>query len=217
MYLYDFQNLFVLPYEGEVEGEVEGDGGNTPPKDFTPEQQAIFNKAQADLKRGFQSQINDLQTKLQTANLNAEQKTKVEEELETLRGTLRTKEEQAIHDKQKLSQQHTKQLTAVQEEAKQWQTRYSNMHIQNSLLAAAGDNNAFNPQQIVQILQPNTSLVEGVDGEGKPNGTFSAVVKLSLPDDKGNMAEMTLPPSEAVSKMAEAKNLYGEYAKVVRS
>lgn len=187
------------------------DGGA--PKDFTPEQQAIFNKAMAEERRKAADRIKSLEENLKKANLTGEQAKVLETELENARASIRTTEEQAAHERTQLTKKHQQELEERETRAKTWESRYTNMAISNSLLTAATENNAFNPTQLVQILKPNTRLVEVVGEDGKKTGELAPKVKISLPNEKGEMVELDLAPSDAVKRMAAAAELYGNLFK----
>lgn len=207
-----FKIPFINLYEGEGSSEGNTNEGGAP-KDFTPEQQAIFNNAMAAERRKYLDKVKTLEDNLKKAGLSAEQVKNLETELENLRASSRTAEEQAAHERVQLTNKHKQEVEVITQQSQAWQTRYTNMAIGNSLLTAATENNAFNPTQLVQILRPNTRLVEVVDGEGKKTGDFVPKVKISLPNDKGEMVELDLSPSDAVKRMAGAKELFGNLFK----
>lgn len=217
---------FITLHEGEggggdAGGEAGGDaggeagGGGGAPKDFTPEQQALFNKKMAEQKRGFQQQITDLTGKLQSANLSAEATKAVEEELETVRASLRTAEEQAAHEQAGLKKKHKEQVEMLTTDRDSWQKRYTDRAINGDLMNAAAnpDVGAYNPAQIVQLLRPITRLVAVKNDEGEETGEFVTQVTIELPNEKEEMVELLLTPADTVKRMSEATKLYGNLFK----
>lgn len=205
-----FNKVFITFHEDEAAAEAA-----TSPKDFTPEQQIIFNNKMAEQKRTFQKQVDDLQGKLKDASLSVEQTKAVEEELESVRATLRTAEEQATHEKATLTKNHKSELEKLTQDRDTWLKRYTNKAINGELMIVAANpsNDVFNPAQFVQFLRPNTRLVAVKDDEGKETGDFKAMIKLSLPNEKKEMVELELSPADMLKRMSEATELYGNLFK----
>jgi hypothetical protein len=201
-----------LYYEGD-----EGEGAPPPsegekPK-FTEEQQKHINTILASEKRKYQEQVKTLETQLGNAKLTKEQRDTLATQLEEMKASLRTKEEQAEYEKNQLIKKHQTDIEAATTDSKKWKERYERSTIQRSLMDAAIAGDAFSPNQIVSILQGNTRLVQKVNDKGEPMDDFEVKVKISLPDNKGQMQELDLSPQDAVKRMSEASDLYGNLFK----
>lgn len=182
-----------------------------PPASFNAEQQKEFNEALARDRRRHQAALSAAETQMQSLlqgkNLSEAERTKTEEALATAQMTLRTKEENALREKQKLEETHGKTLKEVSEKATQWETRYKESTRDRALLDAAISGDAFNASTLVTILKPMTKLVE-------ENGELKTVVHFPDTDPVTKEPSMTLrTPAEAVARMRELPEIYGNLFK----
>jgi len=214
----------VIPalFEGDDDDGAAGDGavddgkakggkgsGGSAKVVFDDGQQAHINTLLAQQKRTFQANMDKLTQKLADGQLTAQQRDELAQELEVVRASLRTKEEQTEHDKTKLIDGHKLTVTTLTSERDDWQKRYTRSTISRSLLDAASEAKAVRPQQVEDILQSKTILHEETDKDGKKTGQLVPMVKLSLPDKTGKLQELFLPPIEMVKRMKEAPVMYG--------
>ncbi len=182
-----------------------------PPADFTPAQQQKFNEALAADRRKHQTALQAAETQiqglLQGKSLSEQERAKAEETLATVQMQLRTKEQQAAFERQKLEETHGKTIKELSEKATHWEGRYKDTTVIRSLQDAAVSGDAFQPSQLVTILRPMTELVE-------ENGEFKAMVKFPDTDPTTNEPVMTLrTPEEAVKRMRELPEIYGNLFK----
>lgn len=214
-----FYDWFTTPYvscfdDNDPEGgDGDGDPGNPEPgsgdnQTFTQED---VNKFLAEDRRKHQSQLKKMETRLnevlETKGLNEQEKESLEQSLEDVRKQLRTKEEQAAHEKKKLESQYQSQLKEATESAQKWQSRYEDSTITRALQDAAVKGEAFQSSQIVTLLRSNTSLSEGEDGDNK------VIVEFNDTNEKGEQVTLTLSPDEAVERMRESPETYGNLFK----
>ena len=181
------------------------------PVDFTPAQQLKFNEALAADRRKHQTALQAAETQiqglLQGKSLSEQERQKAEETLATVQMQLRTKEQQAAFEKQKLEEAHGRTLKEVSEKATHWESRYKESTVARSLQDAAIAGDAFQPKQLVTILRPMTKLVE-------ENGEFKTMVEFPDTDPTTNEPVMTLrTPDEAVRRMRELPDVYGNLFK----
>ncbi len=203
---------------GQAGGGTGGGTGNSGGVTFNDAQQTHINKLMADQKRSmqqkFQSQLDEMTTKLNDAGTAAEQRDAYASELDTIKSTLRTAEEQAEHERTKLVDGHKKVVDELTTGRDQWKNLYTDTTISRSLLDAAVANEAVSPTQIEAILRTKTELVDAIDKEsGKKTGQLVPQVSITLPDKDGNPQELKLSPADAVARMKEATNLYGNLFK----
>ena len=99
-------------------------------------------------------------------------------------GDLRTKEEQAAHEKRQLEESYKKQLVEKTKDAETWQKRYETTRIDSALQDAAVRGDAFSTQQVVNLLRPSTRLTEVRDDKGRFTGEHQVVV--DFPDTAEN-------------------------------
>lgn len=203
---------------GDGEGGDGGTGGSgtgNPPPQPQPRSfsQDEVNRFLADERRKFQSKIQgfeDLQTKL---NLTEQQKTEFEQQLETMRGELQTKEEQQTQALTKLQKKYDTDIAAGKNETATWRQRFETKLKDVEILASAAKFNAFNPTQIQAILGPQTTVTEELGGDGRPTGNFVARVKFKGRDKDKKEIELTLSVEDAVKAMTEMPDVYGNLFK----
>jgi hypothetical protein len=175
-----------------------------PPETFTKEQ--VEQLVAAERKKAqdtAQKTAQELEALKQKSKLTAEERTALEARIESLRTEGMSKEElarQEVAKAQKLARETEERLTA---EAKIWRTKFETSTIKRDLTDAAASNKAYNPSQIVAILERDTRLVETLDEQGKPTGDLTVKTKLRTVDTSGKPIELELAPAEAVKKMAE--------------
>ena len=116
--------------------------------------------------------------------------------------SLRTKEELAQQEREKLIKNHNKEIEKLTSERDTWQKLYQSSTIETAITNASIEHQAFSPSQINAYLGPKTRLVEGLDEKGKPNGRW--VPEVTFEDVKdGKPIVLKLSPSEAVKRMKE--------------
>jgi len=169
--------------------------------------QEQFNKALAEDRRKHASKLTEVEQQLskvlETAQLTAAEKTELANSRDQLKKQLMTKEQLAAEEKKKLEDAFNNQLRDVTKERDEIQTKYEDSTIKRSLQDAAITAEAFNPSQIVDLLRGNTKLVND-----KPMVTFNDVNA-----ETGEPVELTLTPGDAVKRMSELKQTFGNLFK----
>jgi hypothetical protein len=200
---------FVLCYEGDDSGDTggdTGDGGNAgggEPVAFTPEQQERVNKILAKEKREHQAKFEKLEASLtqlaEDKNLSEQDKEKIAKDAEDLRKQLRTRETQAEVDRKNTEAKYKNELEETKAAAEKWESMFKQSTVQRELLDAAAQGDAYEPSQIVQLLQPQTELKE-------EDGRFKVMINFQDVDEKtGDPIETLRTPTEAVARMKELK------------
>jgi hypothetical protein len=147
-------------------------------------------------------------------NLSAKERATLEENLATISGQLRTKEEQAKMEKRQLEEQLTGKIKEHETRAHEWENRYKTETVTRSLQDAAVKADAFQASQIVALLTPMTRLVEHIDPKtNKSSGTFRPVVDFPDVDADGNPTIAIRTPEEAVKRMKDLPETYGNLFK----
>ena len=155
----------------------------------------------------LQAAETQFQTLLQGKNLSDTERTKAEEALATVQMTMRTKEQQAAFEKQKLEETHGKTIKELSDKATHWETRYKDSTRDRALLDAAVSGDAFNASTLVTILKPMSKLVD-------ENGELKTMVEFPDTDPATKERVMTLrTPTEAVARMRELPEIYGNLFK----
>lgn len=185
-------------------------------KTFT---QDDVNKMLAEDRRKHQAQLKTMETRLQevlsSKNLTENERKALQENLSAVQGQLRSKEQQAALEKQELEQQYQGKLTEAEKKAQAWESMYRDSTVQRSLQDAAVQNDAFSPSQIVTLLKPMTKMIEATDPvTGRTLGRYEVVVEMPDVDPKsGQQVTMTRSPAEAVKRMKELPEQYGNLFK----
>lgn len=160
-------------------------------------------------KRKFQEKQSDLMnqlTALQTQKeMTEDTKSRLTTVIDSLKNDLKTKEQVAKEETERLKTTLSAKAQAAEEAAEAWRQKYETSTIQRELVSAAASNNAVNPSQILAILGPQTQLVEILDEEKNPTGEFEVKVSLSDPIEK---TTLTLSPAEAVKRLSESDDYY---------
>ena len=198
-------------YDGEADAAAAA--ATPPPEDKTFTQDDV-NKFLAEDRRKHTERYQKLEQSyegiLADKNLASESRIQVETELEDLRSSLRTKEQQIEYEKKQDREQYKIKLTAAEKEAKDFKGLYTNTVIDQALQRAAGSGDAFNDDLIVSLLKPMTQLRDQHDEEGKPTGKTAPMTELSDIDEKTGEPIQTLrTPMDAVKRMKELPDLYG--------
>ena len=185
-------------------------------KTFTQDE---VNKIVAADRRKLEESLKKAETSykevLANKNLTEQERKTLEENLSTVQGQLRTKEQQAMLEKKQLEEVYTGKIAEAEQKTKIWESMYRDSTVDRALQDAAVRNDAFNSSQITTLLRPWTRLMEVMDEKtGKPTGTFTPMV--DFPDVDTNTGEaVILPrtPEEAVKRMKELPASYGNLFK----
>jgi hypothetical protein len=175
------------------------------------------NKFLADDRRKHQERYSNLEKTYQSVlgsnQLGQAEREKLEKDLQDLQASFRTKEQQLEFEKKQAAKQYEDDLTKAKQQVTRWEQLYRDEKIDRSLLDAAGQD-AFNPSQIVNLLRPVTELKEEVDSSGRPTNQLIPMVKFRDIDEKtGEPIETLRTPQDAVKRMKELPNLYGNLFK----
>jgi len=184
--------------------------GTPAEKTFTQEE---VNKFLAADRRGHAEKYTKLEdsykTVLQDKTLTGENRDRLESELESLRATFRTKEQQIEHDRSLSETKYQEQLKIASESANKYEMLYTDNVIEASLRDAADKNAAWDPGQISALLRPSTSLQPVLNEAGEATGTFAPMVKFQDTDAEGKPIETLRTPSDAVKRMKEMPKKHG--------
>jgi len=192
-----------------------GDGGST----GKPFDQDDVNRFLAEDRRKHQAALAQVELKLTEAltdkDMTEATRKALEDNLSSIQGQLRTKEQQLALEKQQLEESHGTVVIDLKKKVEFWENLYRDSTVERSLQDAAVKNEAFNADQIVVLLRPQTKLLEEVDEEsGKPTGTYRPMVTMKDVDPKtGEPATMVRTPAEAVKRMKELPETYGNLFK----
>jgi flagellar biosynthesis GTPase FlhF len=150
-----------------------------------------------------------------SARLTQEQKEALEAQIEELRNQTMTAEERARHQLTKTQKEAEEKLLHATGSAKNWENRYQDLRIGYEISSAAVLCDVLpNSVQFVEaLLRPRTRLVQEIDAEGKPIDHFTAKVKFDDTDKDGKPITLDLQIGEAVKRMKELPEKYGNLFK----
>ena len=164
-------------------------------------------------QKGNERTVKELETLRKTANLTTEEKEKLEIRIEDLKNEFLSKEELAKKETKKEADKTKRQLEDLVTERDRWKNLFTSSTIERELVSAAAAD-AYNPDQILKILKPDTRLTEELDAEtGQPTGKLIPKVKFVGKDKDGKPVQLDLSATEAIKQMKEMQ----EYGNLFRS
>lgn len=184
---------------------------------FTQEQQEFFNRRMAEERKQLQTQNNktiEELKKLQTAQGTTEQQKKeLQERINDLQRQYMSKEELARQEQEKREKEYQSQVQTYKTEAETWKTRFHETTITRALQDGAIEFEAFNPGQIVDLLQNKTKLIEEKDTDGNSTGRLIPRVALMEYDNEGKPVPLDLTVKEALTRMKNTSDRFGNLFK----
>jgi len=202
-------------FDGEDGGDGDAGGGEggagDAPKTFTQDEMNKIlaadkrkNSAQSDkYKKQATDSLAELQRLKESTTLSGDEKEEMEQRIEILSNELLTKEELASKQSKKNADKHGKELASVTGERDHWKNQFTNTSIQRAIMDAAVASDAYNPSQVVELLDRKASLVETLDEDGKPTGQFGVKIKFADVDKDDNPVTLDLSPKDTVKRMKE--------------
>ena len=185
---------------GDTGDTTDGDGEKT----FTQEDvNRIMTKEKEVQKRATQKRIGELEKFRSSSKLNETELKSLNEQIEAQQKEIETTEQKSQRERETTAKKHTREMTNVADERNIWKNRYTDSIKQRTLTDAALANNAFNPEQVVAILRPNTEVVAEIDGDGKETGQYKAQVTFNTVDDKDEAITVIEDPAKIVKRMLD--------------
>lgn len=198
--------MFVKKYD-------EGDpSGETPPapKEQTFTKDEFESAIAAERKRSedqLKKTVGEFEELKNNVKLSSEERTSLQEKIDDYEKQLLTKEEIAKRDKEKAEKQYSERVSELEASLKESEAKFNNATIQRSIIDSAVSEGAFNPDQIIAIMKPNTRIADVKDDDGEVTGTE---VRVSMVVE-GKELDFTV--SEAIEQMKEDTGKYGNLFK----
>ena len=171
--------------------------------------QTDLNRMMADNRKKLTTENESLASTLEglqeRVRMSDEERGGLSDTIETLRKQTLTQDELT---KRELAKKQTEfQTTAkrLETERDSWKDRYTGATIGRSLVDAAVQHGAYDPEQITGILGSKTRLAEKVDEDGKVTGQHEVIVDFDTVDAEGKPVTLALSPIETVKAMKEAE------------
>lgn len=146
---------------------------------------------------------------ISAAETTKEQKAMLEADLEDLRASQRTEQEQREHLAKQAKEKHDDEITTLKENGLKWEALYKTSMIQRSLLDAAAEHDVYNAEDIIDKLEKHTELRPDKDTDGNLLGTFSPRTAVKVKDENGETLTAWKTPSEAVAAMKANSEKHG--------
>lgn len=189
--------------EAKAKAEAEARANEDKPTLSQKQLNAIIAKEKAGWNKKIQDQVKQLENAQKEKGLTDKEQERLQRQIDELNNTLLTKEELTKKEREKIQNQHKADLDKERQEKDTWKSNYTREKIAREILDAAKSNEAFDDEQIVGLLSPNTRLVEEVDSESKPTGNWVPKVRFKDVDTEGKPITLELSPLEAVKRMKE--------------
>lgn len=187
---------------GDEPGQEPGQGDS--PKSFTQED---FDKFQAEQVAKNQELVEELETLQTSAKLTATERDTLKGRIDSLRRESMSKEELLKAEKEETEQKYQKRIQELEGSEKKWEKTFKTSFKQAEILKAA--EGAYNPTQVYTMIKDSSEVVDVLDEDEKPTGTYKTVVNFDTQDKEGKPITLQLSPSEAVKKMKDMPDMYG--------
>jgi len=166
------------------------------------------------LKAQYETLEGNYEQLLENFRGSDEQRSKLEDDLENVRAQMRTKEQQAAHERNREKQKYEKELTVAQKAAVEWKERFETSTIQRAIVDAASKNDAYNPDHFVHLLSPRSKVVEELKDDGTPTGHMVPRVEWEVENPETKQRELVLKtPAEVIELMKEDVQSHGSLFK----
>ena len=185
-----------------------------PDKTYT---QAEFNNHMKGLRvkaeAGQAKLLSEIEALKKRTDMTSQERQELENRLEALRDESLTKEEKLKKDAKRKETEWSSKFEELQMKHTALATKYEDETIKRAITDAAVANDVFSPEQVVAMLRTTTQLVEVLDEQKEPTGRFQPVATFTGVDEDGKEAEEKLPVSEAIKRMKELPEKYGNLFK----
>lgn len=154
-------------------------------------------------KKETEKQIKSLEVLQKSKSLSEEDKNKLAEQVDELKKGLLTKEQLAAQEKKKLEDRHGETVKTLTGERDTWQQRFHRQTINNAILSAASQADAFDAEDLIARLSPDTRLVQEMDSDNNPTENFVPKVKFTDVDKDNKPVVVDFTVDQAVTRMKE--------------
>lgn len=184
-------------------------------KTFTQEEVDKFvTKRNKTLRTQYEQLEKNYETLLEQTNMSAEQRERLEADLENVRAQMRTKEQQLNHEKKQATEKFQKELKAAQEQSTYYKTLFESSTIERAITDAASRNDGYDASQFVGLLRDKAKVVEELDNEGNKTGRLVPRIEWEVVDPETKQAARVLKaPNEVIELMKEDVSRYGNLFK----
>lgn len=213
---------FVTAYEDDIGDTPSDDKGDKQPDDKVEDtktfaQEDVDRIVQERIKRErtkYSDQISQLVSELETVksqfNGTKEEQDALQARIEELRSKNMSVEEQANRKVKELETTLQTERDSLSNEVEFFKNMHFNYRVEKELYEAAKANDARVPDQLVALLKHNTKVKQVVGDDGKPlPGMWETKTSIKQTKEDGTEFEVELTPMEAISKLREEPNKWG--------
>ena len=191
------------------------EGGNNPPppptsppppptppaKTFTQDEvNAILSNERKALKEASIKQLEELQ---KSKGLTEAEKERLAVQVEELRNSMLTKEQQQEKETNKIKKQHQEAVTELTKDRDSWKGLFESTTIENEIMRVGSSQKVLNVAVLASVLKPMTSVEPVMNEDGTPTGKFAPKVKMNSVDKAGNPVVLSLTVEQAVAAMKD--------------
>lgn len=200
--------------EGGAGEEGAGKEGKGKEKLFTQEDvDKIVVKRNKALDEKYKTLEASLQKASKDKSITQEERDRLADELENVKNSQLSDKERAAKEKDKAEKKYQEDLAGAIKERDEFKSLFEGSLSKRALLDAAVKHDAYNPQQIVDLLTHRTKVVEVKDDEGVVVLDYAPKVDWSETTSDGQTIRLQKTPNEVVEAMKEDE----QYANLFRS
>ena len=176
---------------------------------------AVLKREKEKFRKEREKLVAQLEQHSQSTKLTTEQKDALEAQVEELRQANMTAEERARHQQTKLEKDYSGKLESATSSAKTWEARYQDLKIGYEIKGAAVSHEVLpnNIEFVEAWLRPRTRMVQDVGEDGRLADHWTAKVKFDDADKAGKPIILDLTVTDAVKRMKELPERYGNLFK----
>lgn len=154
-----------------------------------------------------------LQKASKDKSITQEERDRLADELENLKNSQLSEKERAAKEKEKAERKYQEELAGTVKQRDEFKALFENSLSKRALLDAAIKHDAYNPQQIVELLTHKTKVVELRDDDGTVVLDYAPKVDWTETTSDGQTIRLQKTPEEVVESMKEDD----QYANLFRS
>ena len=162
-------------------------------------------------RKQVEGQIAKLEELQQQVTLSEQAKLAVQDQIENLRASVQTEKQRLEGEIEKTRREAKVTIDTLSQERDLAVQRWQSHTIETSLMKAAVNTQAIEPDQVISMLRSRAMLREITNDEGKGTGQHEVVVEVNVKGADGKQSAQTFPVDEALKAFAaqpESWNLF---------
>jgi hypothetical protein len=167
-------------------------------------------------KKEMEKQAAELEKLSSDKRLSQEERDQYAKRLEDVESQYKTQSQLAEEKAKKAETEYKKKLETAEVEVKTYKSKYANTLMDNELTQEAARADEQIPGQLKKYLRPDTVLVDEIV-DGKATGEHVVRISFDDVDAEGKPVKLLLPVKEAMKRMKELPERFGNFFKGVGS